>query len=137
VDDFTRELATAALKDLKQDRRGHSVQVPALLSRMEMLYCQWRDLVIEALANHMLDSEPEPRLAELVDPVWDRLADRGEYWETPAEDMAASWVAWGLAVLGWMDMVADGQVQTIACTRDELIAWLAEQQPVQMALLEV
>ncbi len=137
MDDFTRELATAALKDLKQDRRGHSIQVPALLSRMEMLYYQWRDRVIETQANRVLDSEPEPRLAKLVEPVWDRLAERGEYWETPADDMAASWVAWGLAVLGWMDIEAGGQVQTIACTDDELAAWLAEQQPVQMALLGV
>lgn len=137
MNDFTHELAEAAFSDLARDKgkRGHAITVLALLSKMDMLYYQLRDVEIERRANHILAHVPERKLVALAEPVWELLARMGEYWEEPGEGIEAAWTAWGLAALRWMHRRARGLENVFEFERNDLADWLAEHQPEQMSLL--
>jgi len=154
MDDFTAELMVLAYRTMRARQRDKTV--PVRVSDLEEeIGRHWvifrKGWIAQEAARLLRRARPE-RLADLVDCLWQLLAQHGEYWEYPDWDWedpqargaqgpgcpfdhdalleCAEWSAWAIAALRWLRVGPAPQF-----TSAELLDWLSGQQFTQLTLL--
>ncbi|MBU0493496.1 MAG: hypothetical protein KKA73_18335 [Chloroflexi bacterium] len=160
MDEYTLSLAAQAWQTLRarQDDRTKAITVTELDGQIWREWVIARDRELTQDTDRILARARPERLAELVERVWDLLAEMGEFWEYPAwpgydpdddelNDLAhdyptdaeglaewADWAAWGIACLRWLHRERRSMVSMPCFTNEELLVWLGERQYAQLAL---
>ena len=132
MDEFTTRFFDAALRGFKV--QGCQPRPDDLIARAWHLYIAWRDAILEAWAGSTLAHVPEEKLLALTDIVLDMLAVHGEWWDEPEPGEEAETVAWGLAVLRWLNQENRRRAPTLQYTEGEVEMMIYEAYPIQLSL---